>query len=430
MKSPLAALAVAVLFASPLAAQTTPSADKTAELERKIDALSEEVERLKLGPAMQAAPAAPAAAPWADRLTWGGYGEINGVFPSRRDQKGDPGGRTKTLEPRRIVLLGEYRFTDAVSFKTELEMEHGGTGAGSEDRGEFELEQAFLDFRLTDWLTARAGHLLVPMGLVNLWHEPPVFHGVQRPSVETFVIPSTWHETGAGFLGKKGVLEYQTYVVNGGKAVNTGGAPSVDGLAGSTGLRGTTAEGSLSPAEDFAWVSRLDLRPLPGALVGGSFYVGKADQGLIPASVPLTVWEAHGDFDFRGLELRGLYAEGRIGNAANVNAADAALTAGFSDFVGSKVWGGYAQAAYNVFASCERHKDLYLAPFFRYERYDTQAKTPDGFAGDPANHRVEYTAGLTFKPIPRVSIKLDQQWKRNQARTGVNQWDIGVGFMF
>lgn len=424
----LVVLLAALLCAAPLAAQTASSADKTAELERKLDALSQEVEQLKLGGV--AAGSSYARPSWASKLSLGGYGEINGIFPSRVNQKADPSNATKSFDIRRLVVLTEYRFNDRFSFRSELELEHGGTGAGSEDRGEFEVEQAYIDYRVNDWLTARGGHILVPMGLVNLWHEPPVFHGVQRPSVETFVIPSTWHENGAGFTGKAGMFEYQAYAINGGKAVNTGGAPSVDGLAGSTGMRGTTAEGSLSPAEDLAGVGRLDVRPIPGALIGGSFYAGKADQGLIPASVPVTLWEAHADYEWRGLELRGLFAEAHIGNAANINNADLALDSTFSDFVGSRVWGGYGQIAFNIFANCAEHKDLYLAPFFRYERYDTQAGTPDGFAGDPANSRVEYTAGVTFKPIPQIALKADQQWKRNQARTGVNQWNLGLGFMF
>ena len=415
----------ALLLAAPLTAQTSPStADRTAELERKLDALSAEVEQLKLG-----AGAGAGAPSWASKMSWGGYGELNGVFPSRLNQKGDPSGQQKTLEPRRFVLLGEYRFTDAVMLKFELEMEHGGTGAGQESRGEFEVEQAFVDYRLTPWLTARAGHLLVPMGLVNLWHEPTSFHGVNRPSVETFIIPSTWHETGAGLWGKAGIFEYHSYAVTGGKAVNTGGAPTVDGLAGSTGLRGMSSEGSLSPAEDFAWVSRLDVRPMAGALLGASFYTGKADQGLIATSAPVSLWEAHGDFNWKGAELRGLYAAGRVGNADAVNAAQLAVNPAFTDTIGSRLWGGYAQAAFDLL-SLRAKASQYLAPFFRYERYDTQARVPRGFSNNAGNSRVEYTAGLTYKPIPQLALKLDEQWKRTQARTGVNQWDLGLGFAF
>jgi hypothetical protein len=55
---------------------------------------------------------------------------------------------------------------------------------------------------------------------------------------------------------------------------------------------------------------------------------------------------------------------------------------------------------------------------------------PAGIAKDPANSRVEYTLGVTYKPIPKIAVKLDQQWKLNQSHTGVNQWNLGLGYIF
>src|SRR5205823_122669 len=147
----------------------------------------------------------------------------------------------------------------------EFEVEHGGTGSGSEDRGEAELEQVYIDFRKWDALGYRAGLVLMPMGIINETHEPPTFHGVRRPSVETNIIPSTWMEFGAGFLGKLGPLSYETYAVNGLQAVGNG---RVRGFSGSTGLREGRAEGSFARAADAAWIERLDVRPVEGTLIG------------------------------------------------------------------------------------------------------------------------------------------------------------------
>ena len=41
---------------------------------------------------------------------------------------------------------------------------------------------------------ARAGLMLIPMGLVNEQHEPTAALGVRRPDVEDVIIPSTWRE--------------------------------------------------------------------------------------------------------------------------------------------------------------------------------------------------------------------------------------------
>lgn len=413
------ALIAALLAAAPAFAQQ----DKTAELEQKIDVLAQQVEQLKLN-AAPAASANPLAA-----VRWGGYGELNAVLPSRVNQKGDASGLTKSLDLRRFVLLGEHDFNDRWSLRFELEMEHAGTGEDSESRGEFEVEQAYLDYRAADWATARVGHVLVPVGWVNLHHEPTAFHGVNRPSVEQVIIPSTWHENGAGFLGHAGIFEYQTYVLSGLKA-SSAGTPTTDGFTGSSAIAGGKTEGSHSPIESLAWAGRVDVRPIAGVTAGGSLYAGKADQGQIGASVPVSLWEAHLLGEWKGFEARGLFAQGRIGNADSLNARLVANDSTFTDFVGRKFFGGYAEAAFNVLSALRADSNQYLAPFFRYERYDTQQDMPKGFTNNAANSRVEYTVGLTYHPIPQIALKADQQWKRNQARTGVNQWNLGLGWSF
>ena len=164
-------------------------------------------------------------------------------------------------------------------------------------------------------------------------------------------------------------------------------------------------------------------------LVGGSFYVGQADQSLVVNSVPVSLWEGHLKAEYRGAELRALYAEGRIGNADSVNIGQS-VTVAQTTSVGSKLFGGYVEGAFDLLSVVKGNKGHYLAPFVRYERYDTQLDTPGAFAKNPANSRVEYTAGLTYKPIPQVAVKADHQWMRNQARTGVNQWNLGLAYIF
>ena len=46
--------------------------------------------------------------------------------------------------------------------------------------------------------------VLVPMGIINERHEPPVFQGVERPFVDTVIVPTTWFEVGAGVHGEVG----------------------------------------------------------------------------------------------------------------------------------------------------------------------------------------------------------------------------------
>ena len=58
--------------------------------------------------------------------------------------------------------------------------------------------------------------MIMPVGIINVYHEPPTFNGVDRPAVDTYVIPSTWREAGVGIFGelREGV-RYQLYLVNG-----------------------------------------------------------------------------------------------------------------------------------------------------------------------------------------------------------------------
>jgi hypothetical protein len=255
-----------------------------------------------------------------------------------------------------------------------------------------------------------------------------VFHGVLRPDVESFLIPTTWHENGAGYYGQFGPLAYRGYVVAGLRSVNDGG----DGLQPDIGLQESRQEGSRSRAHDLAYVQRLDYVGVPGWLLGGSIYADNAGQGdLTPSGVrisaPLTLWETHVRGECKGLEMRALYTQTTIGGVGEINQAH-----GFtgSDSVGQSMWGGYVEVAYNILNLVAPASTQYVSPFFRYERYNTQGTVPEGFSSDPANDRRVYTMGLSYKPIPRVVLKADYQVRNSHGGGGVNQFNLGTGYEF
>ncbi|UPT74698.1 MAG: OprO/OprP family phosphate-selective porin [Elusimicrobiota bacterium] len=433
MKPLIRAFVAAAVAFSPAAPAFAQDSAKLGELERKLDLLTQEMEKLKLGEAAEPAATqsvlglAPAASKVysarPNKVSIGGYGEMTYHNVSKRRQDGAAAGTRDFADFLRAVLYVGYKFNDWMTFNSELEFEHGSTGAG---RGSVSVEMAYVDFRFRDEIGARAGVLLMPVGLQNEFHEPTTFHGVRRTSVEQNIIPTTWRENGAGVFGEWGPLSYRSYVVTGLQSTtNTG----VGGFTSSSGLRGGRSSGANSLAEDLASVTRVDYKPVQGVMVGGSFYAGQADQSLTFNSAPVTLWEGHLKAEYRGAELRALYTEGRIGGADTINLAQGFTNAARTS-VGSKLFGGYVEGAYDVLSLVKENKGHYLAPFFRYERYDTQADTPEAFAKNPANSRVEYTAGLTYKPIPQVALKADHQWLRNQARTGVNQWNLGIAYIF
>jgi hypothetical protein len=120
-----------------------------------------------------------------------------------------------------------------------------------------------------------------------------------------------------------------------------------------------------------------------------------------------------------------LYAKGTVGDVTNINVANG-LTGTSS--VGERFFGGYVEVAYDVLSLLG--KKQYLAPYFRYERYDTQQKVPSGYSKNPANSRTEYVVGIAYKPIPQIVIKADYQDVDNQAGTGVNQLNMTLGYVF
>ena len=144
--------------------------------------------------------------------------------------------RDATVDFHRFVLLFTHSFSDRIRFVSELELEHAFV-EGLEEAGELELEQAYIDFLVTRELNFRAGMLLVPVGIINERHEPPVYHGVERPFVDTFIVPSTWFEGGAGVHGELGRgVRYRAYVI----------APlDASGFSADEGIRGGRQRGSV-----------------------------------------------------------------------------------------------------------------------------------------------------------------------------------------
>src|SRR5687767_1760494 len=122
---------------------------------------------------------------------------------------GEPG----VLDFHRFVLLLSHSFSSRLRFVGELELEHA-LVEGLEEAGELELEQAYIDFLLSRKFNFRAGMVLVPIGIINERHEPPVFHGVERPFVDTVIVPTTWFDTGAGIHGTFGRgFRYRAYAM-------------------------------------------------------------------------------------------------------------------------------------------------------------------------------------------------------------------------
>ncbi len=402
---------------------------RLSEIERKLDVLAEEIENIKSAAVVeeptyeQVFGRAPAASKvyLADRgLSIGGYGELD-ISQFREDNN-------NIIDAQRVVLYTGYKFNDRIIFNSEIEFEHGTTGTNQDGQdGSVSVEFATLDFLLTDPFNVRGGLLLVPFGIINEVHEPTTFFGVLRPEVETFVIPTTWRENGAGIFGEysgfiPGNLSYRAYVVN-----------SLDarGFTASSN-RGARNSGNRARINDVAFVSRIEYDPAPGLKFGGSWFIGNSGQNESVDGEEIgglfQMYEADVQLQWRGLEARGLFVYTFLDDAALID-----LNNGFEgdESVGDQQFGWYVEAGYNLLSLANFGQYFqYFAPFVRYEHFNTQKSVPSGFASNPANDRQDVTFGFNYKPIPQVVIKADYQWRDNEADSANNQFNLGLGYVF
>jgi hypothetical protein len=409
-------------------------AEAQREQERKTGVLAEELDALKtrfvlpekveykslygLGPAASKVYQMPRG------LSIGGYGEASAIF-FVGDNEG-PGKRRDVGDLVRFITYIGYKFTDRIILNSEIEYEHAKVGATtSAGAGDVEIEFATLDFLLTEQANIRTGLVLIPMGFLNEIHEPPFYFGNLRPEVEQRIIPTTWRELGVGLHGTLlPGLTYRTYAVN---SLNAKGFTS-------TNIRGGRQSGNRAFFEDLAWTARLDYSPMPGLLFGGSVFWGNSGQDQLYAGrnidANLTLYEFHGQYQYRGLQLRALFSQGHIGDAGILSQDLVSRGQAANGPISSRLIGGYVEAGYDVLPLLLPDTEMSLSPFIRFERLDTQADVPAGFTADGSKDITVINVGLSFKPIPNVVIKLD--YRNLDARTGeiADEFNIGFGFIF
>ena len=427
MKKTYLAAAIALAFISPVAIAADASIEQKLEiLQKELDELRSEMAKMKSQQAVPASNAqavqgsAPASATPGTMMglaagsnTLGGYGELN--YNNYRD-----GDQKDQIDFRRFVLFYGHKFNDRLRFYSELEVEHALVEGGG---GAVELEQAFLDYRINDAFNIKAGAFLIPMGILNETHEPPTFFGVERNEVESRIIPSTWREAGVGVNGE--IVNGLRYDVGITSSLDAGkwGAPE-------KGIREMRTELREAAAHDFAFYGALNYRGIPGLAVGGSVFTGNTGQnGVTDAALKgvsgrMTLWDVHAQYRLGGLELRGLYARGTLGDSDKITAAAIARSGDSSQIAPISFWGYYAEAGYH-FAFGE---DMEIAPFARYERYNTQASVASGLTADPKNNERVTTFGVNFKLHPQVVFKADfQDFQKDPKK---DRFNLGLGYMF
>ena len=183
-------------------------------------------------------------------------------------QFGDTLRHNGLVDVHRLVIFMGYKFNSKTDFVTEIEFEHVNEAA---------VEQAFLNYKLAKWIDVRAGLMLIPMGIINEYHEPTTFNGTSRPNLDNKIVPTTWRELGAGFSGKLDAVavKYQLYAVNGFNGYDTGGK-----FKGDDGLRGGRQKGIKSYITRPDYSAKLDYYGIRGLKIGAAGYFGDSESKL------------------------------------------------------------------------------------------------------------------------------------------------------
>ena len=360
-----------------------------------------------------------------NKLVLGGYGEVHFNQPLESDTYNNG-----TLDVHRIVVLLGYNFSDKTQFVSELEFEHV---------KEVYVEQAFIQHKINKYINFRGGLMLVPMGIINEYHEPTTFNGIERPLIDKTITPTTWREIGFGFTGNilPTSLKYQIYVMNG-----FNGYDGSAKFSGKNGFRSGRQKGAESYISSPNFTGKVEYFGIRGLNIGLSGYFGKTQSTLYDgldkndnlaianadsSVVGISMIGIDSRYNLKGLQLRGqLYYTG-ISNTEQYNA----FTASGSNFnnLGSSMLGYYAEAGYNVFRTFETEQQL--IPFVRYEFINTHNTVDSNIAKNLAYSKNIITTGLTWKLTQGAVLKADLQFIKSAADNSYSSTlNAGIGFMF
>lgn len=343
-------------------------------------------------------------------LTIGGYAETHYNRATGKNAK---------LDVHRMVMLLGYKFNDRTQFITEVEFEHV---------KEVYIEQAFLQYSLNDNINLRAGLMLVPMGIVNEYHEPTTFNGVERPSMDKSIVPSTWREIGLGLTGRynDASLRYQVYMFNGFKSKNGSKL-----LGGSNGLRNGRQKGAESTMNNVNFAGKLDYYGIPGLRLGLSGYFGrtqseKAIEDIAGADVGVAMIGLDARYAYKRFTARGQFINASITDSKEYNTY---YNVSAGSELGSQLQGWYLEGAYNLLS---QEKEQQLFGFVRYEDFNTHASVAQGINKNLSYDRNELTLGLTYKVAPGAAFKADYQFKNNAVAGSqtIKQLNLGFGIWF
>ena len=391
------------------------------------------------------------------RLSVGGYGEVAmsrnfysdhvSRYSLADEHKNDPSHGRFDI-PHAVIYLG-YDFGKGWTMGTEIEFEHGGVGMAYEKEdeeggeweqevekgGEVELEQFWIQKSFGRWANIKAGHIVVPVGLNNAYHEPLNFFTVYRSEGENTVLPSTWHQTGVSFWGRTKGWRYELQFLaglNSDNFTNTGWINKGPG---------TPTEGEI--ATKYGTALRIDNYCIKGLRIGLSGYYGHAIGNSYPNNKDGAESKYKGvvaigaiDFTYNNYNwiVRGQADYGYLSDAKQLkyftNRLNGLSPFHHSAFVSKNAFAYGIEAGYNIFSQIEKlrqdNQKLYL--FGRYEHYNPYASKTKNTSYDYTNvQRMAF--GINYYPVKQIVVKAEYSHRFLKSQYN-NEPAINIGVAY
>jgi len=391
------------------------------------------------------------------RLSVGGYGEVAmsrnfysdhvSRYSLADEHKDDPSHGRFDI-PHAVIYLG-YDFGKGWTMGTEIEFEHGGVGMAYEKEdeeggeweqevekgGEVELEQFWIQKSFGRWANIKAGHIVVPVGLNNAYHEPLNFFTVYRPEGENTVLPSTWHQTGVSFWGRTKGWRYELQFLaglNSDNFTNTGWINKGPG---------TPTEGEI--ATKYGTALRIDNYCIKGLRIGLSGYYGHAIGNSYPNNKDGAESKYKGvvaigaiDFTYNNYNwiVRGQADYGYLSDAKQLkyftNRLNGLSPFHHSAFVSKNAFAYGIEAGYNVFSQIEKlrqsNQKMYL--FGRYEHYNPYASKTKNTSYDYTNVQ-RMAVGINYYPVKQIVVKAEYSHRFLKSQYN-NEPAINIGVAY
>ena len=322
----------------------------------------------------------------------GGYGELH--WNRELDKDGET---TKNLmDFHRFIIYYGYNWTEEWSFKSEVELEHNFVQDGD---GELELEQAYVNYHTDKW-GFQGGVILPTVGLLNEYHEPPLFFSVERPDYSKYIIPTTWFGNGFALYGNVADFNLRLAILEDleGEGIST------------SGIRGARGKGYKTTGYSLVKNLSAVYTGINGLRLGGSLTLNDAPINDEPdTSISVQMFEVNAKYNANNIYA--VFEYGQNSFEGNNFTSPLKTSSGY-----------YLDLGYNIGSMVNCNK---LIPWLRVSNVSTDVDTDSKIT--------DYMRlGLTWWPIDNIAFKMDYgtKTKKSDSDNPTTQINLGIGYNF